>query len=406
MNNNNNNKIITINSNGRVQQQMMNMIPNGMNMVNVNNGIPNPLGLTPNGMNPINQINAINQMNQMQLNGSAINLVQQQQQQNDNKNNQLLAATQSMINGIQSLPPPAIHLSVNNMAATTPIGKVKTFQFSNSNGNMNNNGAPTMIRTNSQSQLSPVYLPPLATTPRFTVPTPRGAAQYHTINLNNMNNINMNTASPIQIQQNGSNPPSVSMLAASNINGNLQIPSSMLKNANSVKNQKGDENKKDGKGKGVDNKENKDNKNIGNKNKMITPKTMNNGKGSLNAGAAPFLLNTTGVISPSISPRNLNRNRFVAPPPPPQSFAFPPPPLPQTANWLPVPPVLSATTPTNANAQHQQMLINNGLNQINMNPNKDMMNQNNLNHQNQINVSLVHNRGSPLFTPTQSPQFR
>merc|ERR1712113_1357484 len=98
---------------------------------------------------------------------------------------------------------------------------------SNSNGNMNNNGAPTMIRTNSQSQLSPVYLPPLATTPRFTVPTPRGAAQYHTINLNNMNNINMNTASPIQIQQNGSNPPSVSMLAASNINGNLQIPSSI-----------------------------------------------------------------------------------------------------------------------------------------------------------------------------------
>merc|ERR1712113_951473 len=117
---------------------------------------------------------------------------------------------------------------------------------SNSNGNMNNNGAPTMIRTNSQSQLSPVYLPPLATTPRFTVPTPRGAAQYHTINLNNMNNINMNTASPIQIQQNGSNPPSVSMLAASNINGNLQIPTSMLKNTN-TNNKKGDNNKKDNK---------------------------------------------------------------------------------------------------------------------------------------------------------------
>ena len=29
-----------------------------------------------------------------------------------------------------------------------------------------------------------------------------------------------------------------------------------------------------------------------------------------------------------------------------------------------------------------------------------------LNHQNQINVALVHNRSSPLFTPTQSPQFR
>ena len=38
--------------------------------------------------------------------------------------------------------------------------------------------------------------------------------------------------------------------------------------------------------------------------------------------------------------------------------------------------------------------------------NEDVMNANNGLNQNQINVALVHNRGSPLFTPTQSPQFR
>eukprot|EP01084_Bolivina_argentea_P079698 144508_1 len=40
-----------------------------------------------------------------------------------------------------------------------------------------------MIQSNSQTQISPAYLPPLATTPRFTVRRPRN-------NINNMNNTN------------------------------------------------------------------------------------------------------------------------------------------------------------------------------------------------------------------------
>merc|ERR1712154_734719 len=93
---NNNNKrqnVITLTApNGLQQQPIFNMLQ------------PNPLGLTPNGMNPINQINAINQMNKM----SQLNL-QQQPQHNMNmdgqdKNNQLLAATQSMLNGISAIP--------------------------------------------------------------------------------------------------------------------------------------------------------------------------------------------------------------------------------------------------------------------------------------------------------------
>eukprot|EP00487_Bulimina_marginata_P004770 TRINITY_DN21757_c0_g1_i1.p1 TRINITY_DN21757_c0_g1~~TRINITY_DN21757_c0_g1_i1.p1 ORF type:complete len:113 (+),score=27.77 TRINITY_DN21757_c0_g1_i1:108-446(+) len=87
---------------------------------------------------------------------------------------------------------PLNQLSVTNMAAITPIGKVKSFQFSNPNmpnmPNMNAANPQALIRSNSQGQISPAYLPPLATTPRFTVPTPRGnvngAGQYHAINLN------------------------------------------------------------------------------------------------------------------------------------------------------------------------------------------------------------------------------
>ena len=490
-NNNNNNRqqqniIRLTNPNGQIQgAPMMNMIPNGMpnvmNQINPNMFQPNPLGITPNGM-PMNHINAINQMNQMQLNGNAnvppLNLVngqqaqqaqhqahqgppqqqlnelqqQQQQQLMNGDKNQLLQATQSMLNGISAMPPPPSmisgplnQISVTNMAIT-PIAKVKTFQFNNPTATTTST-PQTMIRTNSQTQISPAYLPPLATTPRFTVPTPRGtpsAQTYTAINLNNMNSMNMNTASPIQLQPNGSNPPSVSMLSA-NGSANLQIPTSMLKNTSGPNNndKKNNNNTNNGKsnknGKSSDNdKSNKDKKSNAltpSNKKSISPTSsaasVNNNKNALNAGAAPFLLNTSGVISPPISPRNFNRNRFVAPPPPPQSFAFPPPPLPQTANWLPVPPVLPAQTPTNGqnngsmmnganngmmnnmNGLNNQMMNNmnnmNAMNNINgiNNPltNKDLMNQQNMN-QNPINVALVHNRGSPLFTPTQSPQFR
>merc|ERR1712113_1305963 len=150
-----------------------------------------------------NQINAIhNQIN----NGTNNNNAQQQQQQQkmkENKNNQLLAATQSMLNEISAMPP-INQLSVTNMAAITPIGKVKTFQFNNPTSST----PSTMItRSNSQTQISPAYLPPLATTPRFTVPTPRN----NTVNGTAVSYI-LNNASPIQIQPNNSNPPSVSML--------------------------------------------------------------------------------------------------------------------------------------------------------------------------------------------------
>merc|ERR1712087_1058065 len=79
---------------------------------------------------------------------------------------------------------------------------------------------------------------------------------------------------------------------------------------------------------------------------MLAPKNV----GTLNSGAAPFLLSSKGMISPPISPRNGNvgawlplsaqMNQMALPHP--QSFTFPPPPLPQHAlhahaNWLPVP---------------------------------------------------------------------
>eukprot|EP01084_Bolivina_argentea_P073984 134234_1 len=132
-----------------------------------------------------------------------------------------------MLNEISTMPP-INQLSVANMAAITPIGKVKTFQFNNPT----NSTPSTMIQSNSQTQISPAYLPPLATTPRFTVPTPRN-------NINNMNNTNtvglngvsyiLNNASPIQIQSNNSNPPSVSMLSENN----LKIQNNNMKNTNS-----------------------------------------------------------------------------------------------------------------------------------------------------------------------------
>merc|ERR1719361_2450608 len=95
------------------------------------------------------------------------------------KQSQLLAGTQSMLNGISAI--------TSVVPAITPIGKVKRFQFGSPNG-----ATPQSMLA--QSQISPAYLPPLATTPRFAVPTPRGSQQYHAINLQQMN-------APIQIRQ-------------------------------------------------------------------------------------------------------------------------------------------------------------------------------------------------------------
>merc|ERR1719361_1910377 len=86
------------------------------------------------------------------------------------KQSQLLAGTQSMLNGISAI--------TSVVPAITPIGKVKRFQFGSPNG-----ATPqSMMATAAQSQISPTYLPPLATTPRFAVPTPR-ATSHHYINL-------------------------------------------------------------------------------------------------------------------------------------------------------------------------------------------------------------------------------
>merc|ERR1711902_120973 len=118
-------------------------------------------------------------------------------------------------------------------------------------------------------------------------------------------------------------------------------------------------------------------------------------KNALNVGATPFFLNASNnPIDAVLSPRGIGNGIHIQIPSHPQSFAFPPPPLPQSTNWLhPVPPVLNATTPTTGslNGQCMQQPYNN-MNNINLN-------------QGQIGSGFVNGRGSPLFTPTQSPQF-
>merc|ERR1719410_1572778 len=93
------------------------------------------------------------------------------------KNNQLLAGTQSMLNGISAIPQ-LNQLSVSNMSAITPVAKLKSFQFSSPNINSAN----------------PEYLSQMATTPRFTVPTPRNN-QYQLLN---QVSSGLSNASPIQ----------------------------------------------------------------------------------------------------------------------------------------------------------------------------------------------------------------
>merc|ERR1719319_1167924 len=131
------------------------------------------------------------QMNQPQQS------VQQQQSVNNNQNlNQL----QSMnhLNNLQNMMQnmglsPMNRINVNQMMqqlpAITPTSKMNGFSFSNSTGNQ-----------------KPVYLPPLATTPRFAV-TPRGAT------------------------------PRFNMPNGGQMSAPLQIPSSLLKNTNTEKKQ-------------------------------------------------------------------------------------------------------------------------------------------------------------------------
>merc|ERR1712129_187916 len=143
-------------------------------------------------------------------------------------------------------------------------------------------------------------------------------------------------------------------------------------------------------------------------------------KNALNVGATPFFLNAAAQnqIDSVISPRGIGNGIHIQMPPHPQSFAFPPPPLPQSTNWLhPVPPVLNATTPTNG-ALNASCLPH-GAHHVNMSPmvqqQISMMNMKQHNGMNQINLNgttaqigsgFVNGRGSPLYTPTQSPRFQ
>merc|ERR1719461_2511642 len=180
-----------------------------------------------------------------------------------------------------------VNQMLNNLPAITPTSKMNGFSFNNP-GNQ-----------------QPVYLPPLATTPRFAV-TPRGTTPRF-----NMNNNVMNSAP-------------------------LQIPTSLLKNMSG--NAKKDEAKRTEK--------------VSKKDENNAKMTTLDEKNALNVGATPFFLNADSVISP----RGIGNGIHIQMPPHPQTFAFPPPPLPQSTNWLhPVPPVLNATTPTNGALNGQCM---------------------------------------------------
>merc|ERR1719384_743918 len=181
-----------------------------------------------------------------------------------------------------------------------------------------------------------------------------------------------------------------------------------------------------------DKKDEQQQKKDNNKKKEDAKMTTLDEKNTLNVGATPFFLNagaqnnmdSVSVLSPrgisnaiqSMSPRGIGNGIHIQMPPHPQSFAFPPPPLPQAStNWLhPVPPVLNATTPTHAalnaqclpNGAHHVNMSPMVMNQINMNMKQhNGMNQINLN-QGQIGSGFVNGRGSPLYTPTQSPRFQ
>merc|ERR1719464_1737726 len=153
--------------------------------------------------------------------------------------------------------------------------------------------------------------------------------------------------------------------------------------------------------------------------------------GALNAGAAPFLL-AKGMISPPISPRGVGNLSAQGLPlsaqmnqmalPHPQSFAFPPPALPQPAlhahtNWLPVPaaPVhqqhggqqfVEPNSPFNYGAQQSLMSPMNGHGAQNMMNGAQQNNVMGMSPMMGHQMGAMQHRASPLFTPTQSPQFR
>merc|ERR1719204_1368561 len=132
--------------------------------------------------------------------------------------------------------------------------------------------------------------------------------------------------------------------------------------------------------------------------------------GALNAGAAPFLLSSKGMISPPISPRTGN----VAPR------------LPQHAlhahtNWLPVPAApVNQQQPQQGqgfsgqcgphghqmNGHMEPHHLGGGHSPFQQPHNLVPMAAPNMNSMGMGNLGQFQHRASPLFTPTQSPQFR
>merc|ERR1712087_85205 len=307
------------------------------------------------------------------MNGSMQQQQQQRRQASNNNNNgqqrqqqqqrvmEDLNNLQNMMQNMGLSPMGNINQMLNQLPAITPTSKMNGFQFNN------------------PGQIAPAYLPPLATTPRFAV-TPRGTTPRFNMS-NNLQNGVMNSAP-------------------------IQIPQSLLKNTSGTQS--------------VDVKTKDELKKEKNKKEDSAKMTTLDEKNALNVGATPFFLNTAtqNNIDSVLSPRGIGNGIHIQIPPHPQSFAFPPPPLPQSTNWLhPVPPVLNATTPTNGALNSQCMQQSHHINMspmvqqqaINMSSMYKQCNQhmNNINlNQGQIGSGFVNGRGSPLFTPTQSPQFR
>jgi len=304
------------------------------------------------------------QQQQQRVMDSQQNNLQQQPMRNLNQLQGMnhLNNLQNMMQNMGLSPMGNINQMLNQLPAITPTSKMNGFQFNN------------------PGQIAPAYLPPLATTPRFAV-TPRGTTPRFNMS-NNLNSGVMNSAP-------------------------IQIPQSLLKNTSGTQS--------------IDLKKDDQHKKENNKKKDDAKMTTLDEKNALNVGATPFFLNAAQnnqVIDAVLSPRGIGNGIQIQIPPHPQSFAFPPPPLPQSTNWLhPVPPVLNATTPTNGALNGQCMQQSH---HINMSPmvqqnvvNMSNMykqcngNMNNINlNQGQIGSGFVNGRGSPLFTPTQSPQFR
>jgi len=229
----------------------------------------------------------------------------------------------------------------------------------------------------------------------------------------NMANMNMNSASPIQIQPQSSQSSTVSMPTSNSFNGPIQIRRVSSHPITRKEDGAGNDKEKSG---DMKNEQSDGVKRIvlassprasiggDQQMKAISPRVGDSAKAALNAGAAPFMIYSGNQVSPPVSPRNFNTPGFVVPPPPPQ-FQFPPPPLPQNS-WLPLPPSTNQThnngmtvNMSSAQPQPQGLMVNTNMTPINMG------NTNFTPKEQAVNM-IVNNNRSPMFTPTHSPPFQ